>query len=309
MIITCPSCSTRYPVEASSFAPSGRKVRCAKCGHSWHQAPPTDLPRKGEEDAGTDIEFGAGEAADAQGMPEPAIAPEVVPEEAPVVATASQKPLFKSEPKPAAEGPDAAGEPAKAVSAAAPNPPAISGGRLRAYLDHVASSRRGRVLSVVGWAVLVLFVAGSIFGVVQYRQEIAALWPKTANLYAAAGAPVNLRGLEFRDVAYERQSENGLPVLAVKGKIVNVSGETRTLPRLRVGLGDAHQHELYHWTFALPEKELQAKQAVSFTTRLSSPPVEARDLEVRFVLTGEDVQASTGPAAATEGSPAPATNP
>ncbi|WP_424434081.1 zinc-ribbon domain-containing protein [Parvibaculum sp.] len=39
MIIVCPSCSSRYPVNAASFEPSGRKVRCAKCGHSWHQQP------------------------------------------------------------------------------------------------------------------------------------------------------------------------------------------------------------------------------------------------------------------------------
>jgi predicted Zn finger-like uncharacterized protein len=306
MIITCPSCSTRYPVEAASFAPSGRKVRCAKCGHSWHQAPPTDLPRKGEEE---DAEAGTADidaAANGEAAPEPAAPPEPVS----AVAPPPQKPLFRNDAKPDAE-PERT-EPGKEEDASVvtvPVPASVSGGRLRAYLDDVASSRRGRVFTVVGWAALLLFVAGSVFGVIHYRTRIAALWPKTINLYAAAGAPVNLRGLEFHDVVYERQSENGLPVLAVKGKIVNVSGETRALPRLRVGLSDAHQHELYHWTFALPEKELQASQSASFTTRLSSPPVEARDLEVRFVMKGEDMQASTAPAAPPDGAPAPTGQP
>ena len=37
MILTCPSCDTRYSVDGSKFPAAGRTVRCAKCGHSWHQ--------------------------------------------------------------------------------------------------------------------------------------------------------------------------------------------------------------------------------------------------------------------------------
>jgi predicted Zn finger-like uncharacterized protein len=40
MIITCPQCETRYTTDAASFPASGRKVRCFKCGHLWHQASP-----------------------------------------------------------------------------------------------------------------------------------------------------------------------------------------------------------------------------------------------------------------------------
>ncbi|HJS45421.1 MAG TPA: zinc-ribbon domain-containing protein [Rhizomicrobium sp.] len=38
MILTCTSCGTRYSVDGSKFPAAGRTVRCAKCGHSWHQA-------------------------------------------------------------------------------------------------------------------------------------------------------------------------------------------------------------------------------------------------------------------------------
>jgi predicted Zn finger-like uncharacterized protein len=40
MILTCPQCATRYQVDANKFPPSGRNVRCAKCGHVWHQLGP-----------------------------------------------------------------------------------------------------------------------------------------------------------------------------------------------------------------------------------------------------------------------------
>ena len=40
MILTCPSCQARYVVPDSAIGPSGRKVRCAACRHSWFQDAP-----------------------------------------------------------------------------------------------------------------------------------------------------------------------------------------------------------------------------------------------------------------------------
>lgn len=39
MIITCPSCSTRYLVNPASLGSEGRMVRCARCGHTWMERP------------------------------------------------------------------------------------------------------------------------------------------------------------------------------------------------------------------------------------------------------------------------------
>lgn len=287
-------------------------MRCAKCGNTWHQAPPSDL----------------GGDADENGREIPKQVP--VTENADVNAVRpapiGQKPLFKSgvtKPKPA--------EPEAVVDAPAPGAPADArddddvifapdetnsagaveapdtsvkfydvksaqvqtGGAMRRYLNDVASMRRGRVFGAVGWVLLTLFVAGTIYGAVEYRREIAAFWPSTIRLYEAAGTPINLVGFELAHVSYERQDENGLPVLAVKGEVLNISGETRRVPRLRVGLRDEKQQELYHWTFALTENELKADGKASFTTRLSSPPPAARDLEVRFVEPSEEPAAET----------------
>src|SRR5262249_20574619 len=45
MIVTCSSCATRYLVDPAQLGADGRMVRCAKCGHSWMQAPPAEMPK------------------------------------------------------------------------------------------------------------------------------------------------------------------------------------------------------------------------------------------------------------------------
>ena len=39
MIISCPNCATRFVLEDAAIPEEGRKVRCIRCEHVWHQTP------------------------------------------------------------------------------------------------------------------------------------------------------------------------------------------------------------------------------------------------------------------------------
>jgi predicted Zn finger-like uncharacterized protein len=146
----------------------------------------------------------------------------------------------------------------------------------------------GPVLAVIaGWAALIAVVLLIAVSAVLYRQHIAVLWPQSAGVYNSLGLKVNTSGIDFRQVDYRRESEDGQVVLAVTGVIVNAGSRQLPVPQtVRVTLSDAGNHEIYHWTFKPNATVLGPGQSVPFVTRLSSPPAAARHLEVRFAKDG-----------------------
>jgi predicted Zn finger-like uncharacterized protein len=234
MILTCTSCGTRYSVDGSKFPASGRTVRCAKCGNSWHQA---------------------GETAEGEPAPQPAM-PDAA-SDAPVTDTAPAGPSPTRSFAPAAMAPE-------------PRPPLGP-----------------KIAVAAGWVGLFAVVLLIVGAAVRYRQDIASVWPQSAGVYSSLGLHVNASGIDFRQVDYRRETEDGQTVLAVSGVIVNTGSRQLPVPQtVRVTLSDASNHEIYRWTFKPNATVLTPGQSVPFVTRLASPPGAARHLEVRFAKDG-----------------------
>ncbi len=246
MILTCPECGTRYQADAAKFAPPGRKVRCAKCAHVWHQEAPPPEPEPGLE-------------------PEP-VAPPPEPERyvpPPPTPVIPRREAYAPLPAPVVSAP--------AEPEAAPRP----------------RRRWGAALALtLGWLVLVGAVLLIGWSAVAYRQQVAEIWPQAASLYAPLGLQVNARGIQFSDVASHREMEDGQFVLAITGRIENVSGREVAVPPVRVTLYGADERELYHWSFTPKVATLHAGQKVPFLTRVSNPPEGAKHLELRFAGPG-----------------------
>jgi len=243
MILTCPSCRTRYQSDSVRFVPPGRNVRCAKCGQVWFQpasVPEPELKREPE--------------------PEPA------PDFAPAVA-ASVLPL------------------------PAPPPMTADTQATQAPMERPQRPRRRSGSSVlgqtIGWATLVLLAVTVGWASVQFRQDIADLWPQSVSLYAALGLPVSVSGITIGNIAYQQEIEDGQPVLAVSGKVTNTSNRELPVPIIRVVLTDQAKNEIYHWTFDVGVPSLKPGAESPFVTRLASPPPEARNLNIRFAEAGE----------------------
>lgn len=70
MIVSCPSCATRYDLPGDKIAADGSVIRCADCGHSWLESSAveiievrpeivTNLPAVIDEDDGYELEIEA----------------------------------------------------------------------------------------------------------------------------------------------------------------------------------------------------------------------------------------------------------
>jgi hypothetical protein len=139
----------------------------------------------------------------------------------------------------------------------------------------------------VGWVLLISLILVIGVSAVSFRDSIATWVPQTASFYSAAGLPTSPRGLDLVDVAYNSQPEDGQPVLAVTGKVVNRSARELSVPLVMVSLYDRDGRELYHWTFTPGVSTLKPGDVAKFRTRLSSPPGGTHSLEVRFAKAGE----------------------
>jgi predicted Zn finger-like uncharacterized protein len=302
MLIVCPSCATAYNVEAANLPPAGRQVRCLRCRTVWHAGAPSHADK---------LLAAAADIAPGAAMAEP-----IVDEFAEEPALPVEQPVDEgSWPMTVETDVVAAAEDAPATVEAPPIAPVdLDAGQPPVEIEHepaadaepledietYAARRNGGLkfkrpvlrwpLSGLQSCILVLLIADAIL--VGWRNDVVRILPQTASFYAELGLPVNLRGLSFDGITTSTEQHEGVPILVVEGNVVNDTRKLADVPRLKfVVRNDAHE-EIYSWTTVASRPSLPPGEAVSFRSRLASPPLDGRDVLVRFV-TRHDIIAGT----------------
>jgi predicted Zn finger-like uncharacterized protein len=297
MILTCPECTTSYDAPAELLGPTGRKVKCHKCEHIWLATPdtvadPTEtfdefnaLLEEDNADSTDEFEFDDLIVRTCKPEDEPSTegdtpngeADDGDPETGAVVEASDFDEQFESEEQ-AVETPDenSSGDEAGIVDV---ETIATVGRAQDRKLREVDGSTFARVRRYGAIAASLIILLG---GLVVFRDYVVRFAPGSARLFALTGLEVNLRGLEFRDIVYAREFEDGIPVLAVRGEIVNVTEEPVLLPEIRFSLRDSRSQEVYYWTGSAGPDLLAPSGVVPFESRLASPPAGAEEILVRF---------------------------
>jgi predicted Zn finger-like uncharacterized protein len=301
MLIVCPSCATSYQVEPTAVGENGRSVRCARCRNVWFATPTVLIPavagvdqwddivdtgpRVPSVDNGPVVTAAAADFAPPPGIDVDGLGAEMAGTKAEQEAAADavlaeitgETPAAQSPPLVPGEGPTSLdGQPA-----AEPDPSVLHDFAARQARRKAA--RRGSGLKVGLPAAIAALIVVHV-SLIAARADIVRLLPQTAEIYAAIGLPVNLRGLVFHNVRMSRSMQDGVAVVVVEGAIVNPTGRPIEIPRMRLSMRNDAKQEIYAWTAQAPGRSiLQGGEATPFRTRLASPPREARELQVRFV--------------------------
>ena len=134
------------------------------------------------------------------------------------------------------------------------------------------------------WPVIatILAVIVGATALIALRERIVRIVPPVAGAYRAAGLPVNLAGLELRDVRSKVVQDGARKVLTVEGEIVNIRREQSRVPPVKLAVRGANGLDRYSWTAPAPKSRLEAGEKIGFSARLASPPEDGADVLVRF---------------------------
>lgn len=259
MIITCPSCATRYEIPPDHIGASGRMVRCTSCGNRWFVA--HDGATEAAEDA--DIAFADETDSDADDG-------------------YGERGRSESGYREAADDAAAAG-PSDAVSTGLP--PLDRSPEIGASAPAGREASPGRSTgATIGW-LAVLLVLLTLTGLVLGRNELVAFAPQAAPIYQRLGLPVTQAiGLELTGIVSERLGAGDGDVLRITGTVRNVAGIERAVPPLRVALLDAARDELLVEEVEVPQPVLAEGASTRFTVDLADPPEAARNFSVTFAV-------------------------
>jgi hypothetical protein len=114
------------------------------------------------------------------------------------------------------------------------------------------------------------------------RERIVRILPPATTAYRALGMPVNLAGLELRDVHSRIVMDGARRVLVTEGEIVNIRRERNSVPAIALAVRGSNGLDRYSWTAPAPKSRLEPGEKIAFRARLASPPEDGSDVVVHF---------------------------
>lgn len=313
MILTCPSCGTRYVVKDGAIPPAGRTVRCAQCKHSWHQDP-DDQPSANEATATSDTAPNS-DGALSEGHPlgeerGTEYASDVGESAHPAASTSewNEEPLPSPAATPSAsllaEQETAASMPAEAAAAPEPYPEAAVPVEQPAYsgAPEVEPGRSAHPMRAARMEADDLY---SPFAADEEEATPRSRWPLIAGIVlllialVAAGvyflAPAELKGrlgIAQSDASTQltvqvqqhgrTQLASGNQLFEVSGTVRNETDETLPVPPLNAQLRSLEQQVVYRWTIPISPQQLAPGASASFNSANLDVPPAAACLEVYF---------------------------
>lgn len=315
-------------IDPASVGANGRAVRCARCRSTWFVNPgkSAETPNVSAfvngviAEAEADAQNGKIESPPPVFEASPSTAPEPPADEPPPLAPEADarfaapaaEPSYEPQPYDA-ETDQHAGADLRAFPDDGAVPPTIGDApSLVPHDDHDAyrdaeaatadsdetanyAARRARMRAKQQknkrnsrWAALILILFAVNIGIIAGRHKIVRYLPQTASLFASIGLPVNLRNLEFDNIKISKETQDGVSILIIEGKIVNTIGGATDVPRLRFAARNASGQEVYTWSMQPTRSILGPGESLPFVSRLAAPPADAVDILVRF-FTKQDI--------------------
>lgn len=315
MIIACPACTTRYVVPDNAIGVEGRRVRCAKCRHSWFQegleletaAPPpatSSAPETGPApESGPETVRPSAPAATAPPAPEPEAAPAPEPE-APPARMHEPEETADAAPAPAAvedaEPPSGAAPesvPEVDVFSAAPalNSQVDTSSSYVVYDDTLDRADESEPVSTFehappfrwrrNWG-RIWMVAGIVFAVLALAASAAVAgfglpdWLKTTTARTFAPAQSDLV-MDFPPNRQDRRTlPNGTEFFGASGKITNIGKTKQYVPSILIVLRDARGRIVYSWEVVPPKRELAPGEVMNINEAVTDVPKSAVVAEI-----------------------------
>ena len=265
MILTCPSCGTQYAVKDGAIPPEGRKVRCAACGHSWHQpgdpveeaAPPEETaPAPGPETDWQPDEEQYEEPQDAMGAvaqsPVDALAPG-----APLV----EPPVSVPVPPPDAEqwGVESVDESPEELAKEIPTEEEIAAAEAETPEQQRRSWLTGVLIALLVVAIIAIAIWFLAPDSIRRGLGLAVVAPPALQIVASTPE--------------RQQLASGNNIVVVSGRIINPSSSAQSVPPIKAQLRDRSGKLISSWTIMAPAPTLPPGGSASFNSgEVGIPP-------------------------------------